>query len=66
VTPELIRGAYVEAIYRRDEWQYERLTKEYWLDLIRVTSTTKSNRFFMEKHPMSAGITNSYSILYLL
>ena len=34
VTPELIRQAYVEAVYRAEEWDYTRLTQSYWERLL--------------------------------
>jgi hypothetical protein len=30
LTPELLRTAYVEALYRVDEFEFERLTQSYW------------------------------------
>jgi hypothetical protein len=35
VTEEVLRQAYVEAVYRAlgDEWEYERMTKRWWINL---------------------------------
>ena len=34
ITPALIRRAYVEALYHADEWEYERLSRKWYNDLI--------------------------------
>ena len=35
VTPELVRQAYVEALYRVDEWQYGRITEKHWIGILK-------------------------------
>ena len=30
VTPELVRAAYVEALYHADKWDYKRITQRWW------------------------------------
>jgi hypothetical protein len=54
LTAELIREAYVEAIYRADEWEYERLTMKFWRDTVFEVARTEDISFFMNRHPMKA------------
>lgn len=54
ITPELLRSAYVEAIYRADEFEFERLTQSFWIDLIHHVSITKSSQRLYELFPMTA------------
>jgi hypothetical protein len=54
LTADMIRLAYVEAIYRADEWEYNRLTRKYWQDLVYQTSITENLDYVMERHPMRA------------
>lgn len=54
LTSDIIRLAYVEALYRVDEWDYTRLTRKHWQDLVFQTSVTESLDYVMERHPMSA------------
>ena len=51
VTPEIIMGAYVEAIYRAHEWEYERLTISFWRDLIRTVAREEKSSYLYEKFP---------------
>ena len=51
----MIREAYVEAIYRADEWEYERLTMKFWRDTVFEVTKTENASFMLERHPMSAG-----------
>lgn len=53
LTPTLLREAYVEAIYRADEWEYERMTKRYWETLLFEVAESSSIDYLLEKHPMS-------------
>lgn len=54
VTADMIREAYVEAIYRADEWEYERLTMKFWRDTVFEVTKTENASFMLERHPMSA------------
>ena len=54
ITPAIIRQAYVEALYRADEWDYTRLTEAYWETLLFETSRTGTLDYVLERHPMSA------------
>ena len=62
LTPALIQGAYVEALYRIDEWEYQRLTFAWWERLLYQTSVDGNNDYLMRNHPMDAGI-NVFSVL---
>jgi len=42
VTPALLRSAYVEALYRAEEFEFERLTQSFWWTFIANVSTTMS------------------------
>ena len=53
-TPEVIRQAYVEALYRADEWDYTRITERYWQRLLYNTSKTGSLDQLLRLHPMEA------------
>ena len=44
LTPELLRTAYVEALYRVDEFEFERLTQSYWHALIGKVSDSMSTQ----------------------
>ena len=50
VTPQLLREAYVEALYRVDEFEFERLTQSYWYDLIGKVASTKSSRPLFKRY----------------
>ena len=54
VNPSLIHSAYVEALYRRDEWEYRRLLRSFWKDIVDEVSTSKSNKVLMDLFPMKA------------
>ena len=43
-----------KAIYRADEWEYERLSGKWYNDLIFQMSAEKSMRVLQEKHPIEA------------
>jgi hypothetical protein len=50
VTSDLLRTAYVEALYRKKEFEFERLTQSFWWTVISNVSVTQSadavrNRF---------------------
>lgn len=45
VTPELLHQAYLEAIYRVDEFEFERLTLNFWINFIyKVSKDGKSSK----------------------
>ncbi len=50
----MIRGAYIEAIYNVDEWDYSRLTFKYWEKLLRTVSNAGNINYLLEMHPMKA------------
>lgn len=54
VTPDLIHSAYIEAVYREDEWEYERLTLPFWKDMIRQASESQSSDPFFHRFPMKS------------
>ena len=54
VTPDLLRSAYVEALYRADDFEFERLTQGYWNTIIANVSTTMSTQTLLDKFPMIA------------
>ena len=73
VTPELIHSAYVEAVYREDEWEYERLTLPFWKNMIKQASESQSSDIFYHHFPLKSGnlvdiyfyfISNFYSNSY--
>lgn len=49
-----LRQAYVEALYLADKWEYERMTRRYWEQLIFTVSEASSIDYLLEKHPMHA------------
>lgn len=55
VTPDLVYSAYVEAVYRQDEWEYERLTLPFWKDLMRNASVAQSSDVFYRHFPKRTG-----------
>ena len=54
VNSALLKSAYVEALYRAEEFEFERLTQSFWYDLIGLTASTGSNARMLEKFPMTA------------
>ena len=51
VTPELLRTAYIEAIYRADEFEFERLKQSWWWSLLYNVSTSRSTQPMLDKFP---------------
>lgn len=49
-----VRQAYLQALYIANDhgWEYERLTKQYWIDLIRNVSHSRSASVLQQKHPI--------------
>jgi hypothetical protein len=58
VTPALLRMAYVEALYRADEFEFERLTQRYWRSFLMKVSTTKSSQVVYDAFPPQAEDAN--------
>ena len=54
ITPELLRSAYVEAVYRRKEFEFERLRQSYWYSVIYNVSVTGHAGPMLDKFPMEA------------
>lgn len=54
VNPELLRSAYVEAMYRAKEFEFERLTQSFWYSVIGNVSKSMSMTPLLEKFPMEA------------
>lgn len=51
VTPQLLRTAYIEAIYRADEFEFERLKQSWWWSLMYNVSTAQSTQPMLDKFP---------------
>ena len=54
ITPTLLRSAYVEALYRADEFEFERLTQNFWNTVIANVSRSRSTQPLLDKFPMRA------------
>ncbi len=54
VTPELLRSAYVEAIYYADDFNYEKLTQSYWYGAIYNISASMRVSTITDMFPMHA------------
>lgn len=54
VTPELVHSAYVEALYRRDHWDYRRLLRSFWKEVVYGVAEAKNNDLLMDLFPMKA------------
>ena len=54
VTPALLRSAYVEALYRADDFEFERLTQTYWWNFIMNVSSSRSSETIEYSFPYSA------------
>ena len=51
VTPDLLRVAYVEALYRVNEFEFERLKQSFWFEVIMNVSNSKSLATLLMKFP---------------
>ncbi len=58
ITPELLRVAYIEALYRVDDFEFERLTQSFWYSVIANVSATMSTQSLLDKFPMHAELPN--------
>lgn len=54
VTPALLRQAYVEALYRAEEFEFERLKQSFWLTFLMNVSHSKSTEAVWAKFPPEA------------
>jgi hypothetical protein len=54
VTPELLRAAYVEALYRKDEFEFKRLKQSFWWEVLANVSASKSVTPMLDAFPMEA------------
>ena len=50
----IVKQAYIEALYRAEEWEYERLTMRYWQNLLTEVSYSGKIDYMLERHPMHA------------
>jgi len=55
VTPELLERTYVDFVRRHREWDYARLTRQYWMDLVFKVAETGDVRAVVSRHPLDAG-----------
>ena len=54
LTPALLREAYLEALYRVNDFEFERLTQSFWYSVIANVSVTRSVQALWDKFPPSA------------
>ena len=54
ISPKLLRSAYLEALYRVDDFEFERLKQSYWYSLIMNVSATSSSRPYLDAFPIIA------------
>jgi hypothetical protein len=54
LTPDLLRQAYVEAVYYAKEFEYYRLTQSFWFSVIANVSASKSTQPLLDLFPMKA------------
>ena len=52
LTPSLVKQAYVEALYRADDWDYKRMTTRWWERLLYKVSETGSISHLSRLHPI--------------
>lgn len=58
INPTLLRTAYIEAVYRADDFEYERLTQSFWWSVLMNVSYTKSVQTILDYFPMEAEDNN--------
>ncbi len=58
VTPELLRTAYVEALYQADNFEFERLKQSFWWSFIANVSVTMDSQTVLDKFPAHAEDSN--------
>lgn len=54
ITPELLRTAYLEALYRAKEFEFKRLTMSYWFSVLANVSASMSTQPFLDAFPLEA------------
>ena len=54
VNPQMLRKAYVEAVYRAPDFEFERLTQSFWWNVIYNVSRSRSVRPMLDKFPYEA------------
>ncbi len=54
LTPELLRVAYIEALYRAKDFEFKRLTQTYWYSVMTNVSASKSVVPLLDAFPYSA------------
>lgn len=54
LTPDMLKQAYVEAMYRRDDFEFDRLHYSYWIQLLTDVSVAKDVGPMVRRHPMAA------------
>lgn len=54
VNPELLRSAYVEALYHKDDFEFKRLKQSFWWEVISNVSASKSLQPLLDTFPMTA------------
>lgn len=54
ITPELLRVAYLEALYRAKDFEYNRLTQSFWFSLIANVSASMSTKPLLDLLPYDA------------
>ena len=55
VTPELLDRAYKDFVRRHKQWDYARMTRRYWMDMVFRTAETGDVRPVVQRHPVDAG-----------
>jgi hypothetical protein len=50
----IVKQAYIEALYRVNDWDYDRITTRHWQRLISEVSFSGSIDFMLDKHPVEA------------
>jgi hypothetical protein len=56
ITKSLLQTAYLEALYHRKEFEFERLQQSFWYGLIYHVSQRSSARAMMEKFPVTVTV----------
>jgi hypothetical protein len=54
----LLRTAYLEALYYAKEFEFERLTQSFWWSVVANVSSSKSHQVLLDKFPMEAELPN--------
>ena len=54
ISEELLRTAYLEALYHVKEFEFERLTQSFWYSVIFNASYSRNHDVLLEKFPMAA------------